>query len=158
MEIKIQLTTEPIAEKILSPSSGAAGAWAEFRGIVRGEENGAPIAALEYEAYHGMAENEIRRLLEGISTRHPCLAATVIHRIGVIPVGETAVCVGIAAKHRGPAFAALAEFMDRLKQDVPIWKRRVLLRQSVTIAAHPLRQVPMVIDRRSVRSMLRLRK
>ncbi len=49
-----------------------------------------------------------------------------IHRIGVIPVGETAIYVGVASPHRGEAIALLAEFMDRLKQDVPIWKRRAL--------------------------------
>ncbi len=126
MEIQIQLTREPIAEIISPPASGAAGAWTEFRGIVRGEENGATISALEYEAYPGMAENEIRRLLKEVSARQPCLAATIIHRIGIVPVGETAIYVGIAAKNRGPAFAMLAEFMDRLKTDVPIWKRRAL--------------------------------
>ena len=47
MEIKVQLTSEPIAEKIFPPSSGLKGAWVEFRGIVRGEENHEPISALE---------------------------------------------------------------------------------------------------------------
>ena len=84
------------------------------------------ISALEYEAYPEMARREIRRLLEEISSRHPCLAAKVIHRVGIIPVGETAIYVGVAASHRGEAIALLAEFMDRLKQDVPIWKRRAL--------------------------------
>jgi molybdopterin molybdotransferase len=127
MEIEIQLTSAPIAEKISAPASlGAHGAWLEFRGVVRDEENGAKISALEYEAYPEMAEREIRRLLLEISTRHPCLAAKVIHRIGVIPVGETAIYVGLAGRHRGEAITLLAEFMDRLKQDVPIWKRRAL--------------------------------
>ena len=126
MEIEIQLTTAPIAEEIMPPTSGAAGAWLEFRGIVRGEENGAKISALEYEAYPEMAEREIRRLLKIISARHPCLAATVIHRVGIIPVGETAIYVGVAGRHRGEALALLAEFMDRLKLDVPIWKRRAV--------------------------------
>jgi molybdopterin molybdotransferase len=126
MEITVQLTSAPITEKISPSKSGVAGAWAEFRGLVRGEENGGPIAALEYEAYPEMAEREIRRLLAEISVKHPCLAAKVIHRIGVVPVGETAIYVGVAAKHRVAAFALLAEFMDRLKQDVPIWKRRAL--------------------------------
>ena len=68
MEIEIQLTHEPIAEKISPPPSlGAHGAWLEFRGVVRGEENGQTISALEYEAYPEMAEREIRRLLEEIS-------------------------------------------------------------------------------------------
>ncbi len=127
MEIEIQLTTLPIAGKILPPTSGAAGAWLEFRGVVRGEENSQPIAALEYEAYAEMAEREIRRLLEELAAKHPCLAARVIHRVGVIPVGETAIYVGVAGQHRAEAIALLAGFMDRLKRDVPIWKRRAIV-------------------------------
>jgi molybdopterin molybdotransferase len=126
MEIEIQLTTSPIAERILPPASGGAGAWLEFRGVVRGEENGQPIAALEYEAYPEMAVREIRRLLETLAAKHPCLAARVIHRVGVIPVGEPAIYAGVAGRHRAEAIALLAEFMDRLKQDVPVWKRRAV--------------------------------
>ncbi len=126
MEIEIQLLHEPVAEKMSPPPIGGHGAWLEFRGVVRGEENAQSISALEYEAYPEMAAREIRRLLEEISSRHPCLAARVVHRIGIIPVGETAIYVGIAASHRGEAIALLAEFMDRLKQDVPIWKRQAL--------------------------------
>ena len=127
MEIEIQIVAEPIAEKISPPLSiGMNGAWLEFRGVVRDEENGEKISALAYEAYSEMAEREIRRLLKEISAKHPCLAAKVIHRTGVIPVGETAIYVGVAGKHRAEAIALLAEFMDRLKQDVPIWKRHAL--------------------------------
>ena len=127
MEIEIQLTDSPIAEKISAPPNvGVLGAWLEFRGIVRAEENGANISALEYEAYPEMAEREIRRLLKEVSVRHSCLAAKVIHRVGIIPVGETAIYVGVAAKHRGEAIALLVEFMNQLKQDVPIWKRRAI--------------------------------
>ena len=126
MEITIQLTKAPVAGTIPPPEGGRAGAWAEFRGIVRAEENDGAISALEYEVYPEMAEREIRRLLEEISAQHPCLAVKVIHRVGIVPVGETAVYVGVAAKHRSAAFALLAEFMVRLKQDVPVWKRRAL--------------------------------
>jgi molybdopterin molybdotransferase len=132
VEIEFQLTSEPIAEKIpppqvWPPAKTAHGAWLEFRGVVRGEENGQAISALEYEAYPEMAGREVRRLLEEIAAKHPCLAAKVIHRIGVIPVGDTAIYVGVASPHRGEAIALLAEFMDRLKQDVPIWKRRAIV-------------------------------
>jgi uncharacterized membrane protein len=72
---------------------GSHGAWLEFRGVVRGEENSQPIAALEYEAYPEMAEREIRRMLESLAAKHPCLAARVIHRVGVIPAGETAILI-----------------------------------------------------------------
>jgi molybdopterin molybdotransferase len=126
MEIEVQLTGSPIAEKISPPPSAAHGAWLEFRGAVRDAENGEKISALEYEAYPEMAVREIRRLLETLAARHPCLAARVIHRVGIVPAGEAAIYVGIAARHRAEAIALLGEFMNGLKQGVPIWKRRAL--------------------------------
>ena len=124
MNAEIELTREPIPQTVPRPPAGAHGAWLEFRGVVRDEENGQKISALEYEAYPEMAIREMRRLLEEISSRHPCLTAKIIHRIGIIPVGETAIYVGIESSHRAEAIALLAEFMDKLKQDVPIWKSR----------------------------------
>src|SRR5271154_330873 len=99
MEIEIQLTNALVPETNPPPFSDLAGASVEFRGIVRGEENNEKICALEYEVYPEMAKREIRRLLEDISARHPCLAAKVIHRVGIVPVREAAIYVGVAAKH-----------------------------------------------------------
>ena len=127
MEIEVQLTNAPIAEQLPAPKAGiGAGAWVEFRGVVRSAENGAAIAALEYEAYSPMAETEMRRTIAALVGEHPCLFVRVIHRVGVVPVGEAAIYVGVAARHRTEAFRLLTEFMNRLKQDVPIWKRRAL--------------------------------
>ena len=98
------------------------GALAEFTGTVRGEENGQPISALAYEAYQPMAENVMRRLLTELAATHPCLAVQVQHRIGIVPVGEAAIHIAVQARHRAAAFGMLTAFMDRLKQDVPIWK------------------------------------
>lgn len=128
MQIEVHITGEPIPAHLPPPADvlATAGAWVEFRGMVRGEEDGAAIAALDYEAYLPMAEREMRRLLTELGGVHPCLAARVIHRLGVAPVGEAAIYVGIAGRHRGEALALLGEFMDRLKADVPIWKQRAL--------------------------------
>jgi molybdopterin molybdotransferase len=127
MEIEIQITAARISERILPPySAGAHGAWLEFRGVVRAEENGRGISALEYEAYPEMAEREMRRILESLSVKLACIAVKVIHRIGIIPVGETAIYVGVAAAHRGEALALVTEFMNHLKRDVPVWKTRAL--------------------------------
>ena len=137
MNIEIELTRNPIPKTIDPPPAGAHGAWLEFRGAVRDEENGRKISALEYEAYPEMATREIRRFLEEISSRHPCLAAQIIHRLGTIPVGETAIYVGIASAHRAEAIALLAEFMDKLKQDVPIWKTRAVPRAEENVPSQP---------------------
>ncbi len=123
MSLTIQLSADPIPDSIPSPSQGpGVGAFAEFRGVVRGEEQGCPISALVYEAYQPMAEREMTRILDALVTTHPCHAVHVRHRIGRIPVGETAIYIGVASRHRAEAFAVLSGFMDRLKQDVPIWK------------------------------------
>lgn len=130
MEIDLQLTSDPIGQPGPLPGSTAAGAVVEFRGVVRGQEAGEAIAALEYEAYEPMAERELRRIVSDLAHRHPCLGVRVIHRVGVVPVGEAAIYVGVAGKHRAEAFAWLAEFMDRLKQEVPIWKTRAIPRET----------------------------
>jgi molybdopterin synthase catalytic subunit len=125
MQIHVQLTHERLEGlPTLSSPSGPVGARVEFVGIVRDQEDGRTIAALEYEAYQPMAEREIERLLSELQPRHPCLSVQVLHRLGVVPVGEAAIIVRIFAAHRREAFELLARFMDRLKEDVPIWKRR----------------------------------
>ena len=127
-QIEIELTARAIDQHRELPAelAGAAGARAEFAGNVRGEEDGRAIAALEYEAYSPMAESEMRRILMDILRRHACLFVRVTHRTGIVPVGAAAVHIVVLARHRTAALSLVAEFMDRLKQDVPIWKRRAL--------------------------------
>jgi len=121
MNIEILISNEPLR---LDPVSvPGAGAVARFDGVVRGIEEGADITGLEYEAYISMAEKGIREILEELALAHPFLLARVHHRIGFVPVGDAAILMDIHSKHRAEAFAVLAKFMDRLKLDVPIWKR-----------------------------------
>jgi molybdopterin synthase catalytic subunit len=105
---------------------GAAGAWAEFHGCVRATENGRNIAALRYDIYEAMARRVLAAHLEALAQKHGLIAARFRHRSGVVPVGEAAVYAAVAAPHRREAFAALAELMDLLKTDVPIWKVEVV--------------------------------
>ena len=119
IEIVINASVITPSPRVTAPGVGA---LAEFTGSVRGEENGQPIKALVYEAYQPMAETVMRRLLIEIAATHPCLTVRVQHRIGIVPVGEAAIHIAVQARHRAEAFALLANFMDRLKQDVPIWK------------------------------------
>ncbi len=128
MNISVELTREVIRcnPEPVEPQRGLSGAVAEFTGRVRATENGQPIAALEYEAYDPMAVMVIRQILESLTEQHPCDAALVIHRIGVVPVGEAAIYIAVAARHRAAAFALITAFMDQLKQEVPIWKTKTV--------------------------------
>lgn len=98
------------------------GALVRFEGRVRPEENGVLIDALIYEAYVPMAQNQMENILHELAQVQPCLLARVRHRIGRVPVGDVAIVIEVFSKHRAEAFAVASAFMDRLKQDVPIWK------------------------------------
>lgn len=134
MHIHLQLIHEPIRlEDRLAVwrSEGLQGALVEFTGVVRGEEDGRRIVALEYEAYERMALKVMRAALHQLGRHHPCSAVEVIHRLGIVPVGEAAIWVGVASRHRQEALALLTGFMEALKRDVPVWKRRALPAGSV---------------------------
>jgi molybdopterin synthase catalytic subunit len=121
MEIQVSFTSCVVEEPDLPLASGA-GSQVEFRGVVRGMENGAPIAALQYDIYPQMAEKVIRDIVGDLAGTNPCLRVIVIHRHGTIPVGEVAIYMRVDSAHRGEGFRMLEEFMNRLKKDVPIWK------------------------------------
>ena len=120
MIIDVALQSEPIDFDGKAPVNS--GAVVRFEGRVRSEEKGEQIEALEYEAYMPMARNQMEKILSELAQTWPCLLARVRHRVGIVPVGEAAIIVEVFSKHRAEAFALTAAFMDRLKQDVPIWK------------------------------------
>jgi len=126
MDTFVALSSEPLENDpaLREPASDQNGAVVEFKGVVRREEAGRPVAALEYEAYQTMAETMMRRIAVELGAFHPCDHVLILHRVGIVPVGEAAIIVRATAKHRAEAFAFVSGFMDRLKQDVPIWKVR----------------------------------
>jgi molybdopterin synthase catalytic subunit len=125
MRVSIELTREPVArpQPWAVPFHPETGALVEFFGLVRETEGAAKIAALHYEAYAAMAEKVMREKIALLEQRHPCQAIRVVHRLGAVAPGESAIYVGIQSRHRREGFLFLQEFMDELKKDVPIWKQ-----------------------------------
>ena len=97
------------------------GALVSFTGLVRG--NG--IAAIEVEHYPGMTETVLRKQLESAAKRWPITRASIVHRIGYLPVSEPIVWVSVASAHRAAAFSACEFLMDFLKVDAPFWKKEL---------------------------------
>lgn len=124
MQIDIVLTRDPIArpQPWAVPLDSETGSLVEFYGIVRATEGSSAISSLHYEAYASMAEKVIREKIALLETLHPCRAIRVVHRLGKVPVGESAIYVGLQSPHRREGFLFLQAFMDELKKDVPIWK------------------------------------
>ena len=106
----------------------ACGAVATFTGYVRDHDEGRAVTALTYEA-HPDAAAVLRTVAERVAGRIAAatgdrLRVAVVHRVGALAVGDAAVAAAVASGHRRAAFAAVADLIDELKAEVPIWKEQ----------------------------------
>jgi molybdopterin synthase catalytic subunit len=111
-------------EVVKAVESEALGGLVTFQGTVRSASNGRRVVRLEYEAYRPMAERVLCRIGEEVGKEQGAMLS-VVHRVGVLYPGDAAVVIAAAAAHRAPAFRACEECLERLKHDVPIFKREV---------------------------------
>ncbi len=125
------LTSDPLDDAALGGQrrlSVGQGAVVCFSGVVRGLEEGVPIAALDYEVFGPMAGHQFGLLFDELERRWPATASVrLYHRVGRVPVGETSLWVEVVAPHRDGAFAAVQWLIDEMKRVVPIWKRPVVV-------------------------------
>ncbi len=124
----LTLSHEPLDEAALVAvrrMTGGMGAALYFSGVVRGSEDSQPIAAIEYECFRPMAEHQFHQLFDELERRWPVESVRLVHRIGLVKVGESSLWVEIIAPHRGEAFAACQWLIDEMKRVVPIWKKPV---------------------------------
>ncbi len=118
------LTDRPIdpAELLRAVTSTDRGGIACFFGAVRDHHRGRAVLRLDYSAYEPMAEAECARVVAEAETRWP-VAVTLLHRVGRLEIGDTAVAIAAAGAHRDEAFAACRWVIEEVKRRVPIWKR-----------------------------------
>jgi len=107
----------------LRAGDGQVGAVASFVGTVRSRSDGSSVSAMELEHYPGMTEAAIEAMIDEATRRFDIRAARVVHRIGLLAVGEQIVLVAVASAHRAPAFEACEFLMDYLKTQAPFWKK-----------------------------------
>lgn len=121
---RFDLVTGEIDPRVLEAEcrTDADGAVVTFAGTTRNQNEGVAVISLRYEAYPEMAQKVMCGLFEEAIRRFPITRARVAHRLGTVPIGAASVVVVVASPHRGPAFDACRFLMDRLKNEVPIWK------------------------------------
>ncbi len=101
----------------------ACGGYATFEGWVRDHNEGQRVIHLEYEAFEPLAIKEGERILAEALERFGVEHAACVHRAGDLAIGETAVWVGVSARHRDEAFLACRYIIDEVKHRLPIWKK-----------------------------------
>lgn len=105
---------------VAHPSCGAV---LLFLGMVRDHHVGRRVARLDYSAYRPMAQTTLERIVTELETEAEHLRLAIVHRLGTVPVGEPSVVIAAASPHRAEAYEASRLALERLKKEVPIWKR-----------------------------------
>lgn len=104
-------------------NDAAAGGLVCFEGRVRNHNEGQAVLRLEYEAYASLAIKEGQLIIDEALQGFAIIAASCVHRVGLLEIGDMAVWVGASAAHRAAAFEACRYIIDEVKQRVPIWKK-----------------------------------
>jgi molybdopterin synthase catalytic subunit len=120
---EIRETELSVAEVVAAVTRPEAGGISVFVGTVRSENAGHAVTLLEYQAYASMAAKEMARIADEIRAEMGDVRLAVLHRVGSLAVGDTAVICAASSAHRGEAFQACRLLIDRIKARVPIWKR-----------------------------------
>jgi molybdopterin synthase catalytic subunit len=112
-----------LAEVVQAVTATTHGGLVTFSGVVREVSKGKRVSRLDYEAYVPMAERKLAAIAAEAQVAWPGLQVAVLHRVGTLLPGELAVVIAVSAPHRKEAFRGCEFVIDRLKRDVPIWKK-----------------------------------
>ncbi|WP_262176272.1 molybdopterin synthase [Haloarcula laminariae] len=122
------VTLETLVEAVKrDPDEHRAGAIATFTGRVRAKDGPEDPRTefLEFERYDGVAQERMADLRATLEARDGVHAVRLHHKTGVVEAGEDIVFVVVLAGHRTEAFSAVEDGIDRLKAEVPLFKKEV---------------------------------
>ncbi|MEM6820208.1 MAG: molybdenum cofactor biosynthesis protein MoaE [Pseudomonadota bacterium] len=123
--MRMEISDKPIdATRLrLEMADVTAGGFVVFEGWVRNHNEGREVRALEYEVYKPLAVSEGERIITEVIEQTGAIAARAVHREGALELGDSAVWVGVVSAHRDEAFRACRQIIDRIKVELPIWKK-----------------------------------
>ena len=99
------------------------GAVVVFVGNVRNSFGGRPVERITYSAYPAMAERRLERIVRELEAAEPGTRVEIVHGLGTLEVGDASVVIATASAHRRQAYDTNRLALERLKAEVPIWKR-----------------------------------
>ncbi|MBO7388678.1 MAG: molybdenum cofactor biosynthesis protein MoaE [Methanomicrobium sp.] len=122
MPVRITKDDVDIAKLIEESKKESMGAIVVFDGIVRNDG----IDKIELSAYIEGATKEIEDIVADAEKKFNLLSVEVIHRIGVLDVGDNILIIVIGAGHRKEAFGGCEYILEEIKTRAPIWKKEHL--------------------------------
>jgi molybdopterin synthase catalytic subunit len=128
-DLLVRVTSEVIApdEATTFVADPGAGGTCVFVGTVRDRSDQGDVTGLTYEAWDELAVARLEEIAEELFQKWPVRRVALLHRTGELVVGEASVVVACSAPHRADAFDSCRHGIERLKHDVPIWKKEALV-------------------------------
>jgi MoaE-MoaD fusion protein len=126
--LTVSVGAEPLSvdEALAAVADPGAGGTCVFVGTVRDRSPAGDVTGLTYEAWDELALRRLSEIGEEIHGSWTLRRVAILHRTGSLEVGEASVVIAVSAAHRAEAFEACRQAIERLKQDVPIWKKEGL--------------------------------
>lgn len=134
---KVSLVTRRISvERIIKQvQQRSAGAVILFLGIVRDRNLGRSVSKIDYSMHPKMARAQLLKIVRHAIRKYKLIRVCVSHRVGVLKLGEVSVAIAVSSVHRKQAFDGARFIIERLKEDVPIWKKEFFKGGSAWIGA-----------------------
>ncbi|KAF6237249.1 hypothetical protein HO173_004717 [Letharia columbiana] len=124
-----ECTSVALTHDILNPlsimaevKSPKAGAIVLFAGTTRDNFDGKPVTHLEYTSYPPRALQTMLSIARSVKEKHSLTAISMIHRLGVVPIGEESILIAVSAPHRQDAWRGGEEALEECKEKVEVWK------------------------------------
>src|SRR2546430_11151480 len=127
--ILVRVAAQPVdpQEALAFVTDASGGGTCLFLGTVRDHSDAGDVTGLDYESWDELAERRLREIADEMTSRWPVGRVALLHRTGRLEIGEVSVAVACSAPHRAEAFEACRHGIERIKQDVPIWKKESLV-------------------------------
>ena len=124
-----RVSADPLSveEALAFIADPGAGGTCVFIGTVRDRSDAGEVTGLHYEAWDDLAAGRLGEIAQDMLDRWPLSRVAILHRTGDLAIGEASVVVACSAPHRAEAFEACRHGIERLKEDVPIWKKEGLV-------------------------------
>jgi molybdopterin synthase catalytic subunit len=115
------ISVDTVIDAVRHPRAGGIGT---FIGVVREQDGGRAVEALEYTS-HPSAPAALREIAQKVGAAGEVIRVAVVHRVGHLEVGDIAVVVAVSAAHRASALEGCRELIDAVKSGAPIWKHQM---------------------------------
>lgn len=93
------------------------------KGTTRDNFDGKPVKELQYTSYEPRALQTMLSICKAVREKHSLTSIAMIHRLGVVPIGEESILIAVSSPHRQAAWRAGEEALEECKEKVEVWKK-----------------------------------